>query len=103
MVLAKFDPAEVLAAITLATPLVVFISQFLKKFAERLGWDWVAHGKGPIILAGVVTLFTVTLPDIVQDGKLTFTELGKILEVLGIWAGSGILYKLARVFAFTKR
>ncbi len=102
MAIAKFDPVEVLEIIAVATPIVTFLVQFLKKWAEKFGWDWVAHGKGPVILAGIVALFATVLPEIAQDGKLTVLEIGRILEILGVWGGSGLLYSVARKYAFVK-
>ncbi len=102
MAIAKFDPQEVLGIIAVATPIVTFLVQFLKKWAEKFGWDWVAHGKGPVILAGIVALFATVLPEVATDGKLTLLEVGRILEVLGVWGGSNLLYVAARKFAFKK-
>ncbi len=119
MDLATFDQEKVLAiiaAILAAIPVVITIAQFLKKRAEGIESDhpdeWygklagkIAHNWGPWLITLVVAL-SVKLPElatIADDGKLMLNELPVLLEILGITVGSPWIYKLIRLFAFTKK
>lgn len=104
MEILSFDPLRVAAVMAFVAMLV----QGLKKVFELLAaWEgapewvhalsaWWAHGVGPAIIAALVSLCTVVLPPIVEDGRLTIGELQVILQALGIGGGATLLYWLTR-------
>jgi len=104
MTILEFDPVQIGAYVALVGAAI----QLIKQMFERLevwqsapAWvravsEWWAHGKGPVILSVLVSVFVVLAPGIVADGKLSLPEVSQLLEALGLTIGSNLLYWISR-------
>ena len=103
-VLLRFPGAT---AVAVAAAVLVVV-QWIKKLCELVAaWEngpswarkfaeWWAHGWGPRYITLAISLLTVTLPPILEDGQLTMTELQVILTALEIGGLATVLYWVSR-------